>query len=628
MKRLVALLLIFILSCLPSLADNTLPLGFPQDNYLIPSGAAQYLTLAADSTLTSERILSPTARFIVTDNGAGGTYVLELATVGTGYGGTGATTAQGGFNNLANATAGAAVASGDVLYYNGTNWARLAKGSDGNFLTLASGLPSWGASPAGAPAGAQYLTLALDGGLSAERVLTAGSGIGFTDTGADGTLTVAVDSTVIRTTGAQSMSGPKTLSGGPIISGAQTNGLVLAGSSFSDTILITDPAANRNYTIPDSGTNASFVMTEGAQTVNGVKTFGSAPKLSTNTLTSSTGNTITIPNSTDTLVNLTGSQTLTNKTLTAPIFSSNSFTLQQSGGNYTVQWANPAAGRVYTVEDVNGNANFAMNTNGTLYTAGGIPYGDGNSYAVTSAGTSGQAFISGGTGAPSFGTLGAAGGGTGLTSYTAGDLLYATGATTLAKLGIGANGKTLQVVLGAPAWADGGTGTVTSVGLSFSGMSFISVSGSPVTTSGTLTGTASGTTGDILYFSGASTISKLGIGSSGNVLTVSGGVPAWAAPSGGAFTISSKTAGFTASDGANYYYRISTNSVTVTLPASPADGSVRKFKVVTAGKTATFVFNGAETINHADGTSDQVLTLDSTSGVLELTAVSGGWDET
>lgn len=36
-------------------------------------------------------------------------------------------------------------------------------------------------------------------------------------------------------------------------------------------------AANRTFTIPDSGANASFVMSEGAQTINGVKTFGSAP---------------------------------------------------------------------------------------------------------------------------------------------------------------------------------------------------------------------------------------------------------------------------------------------------------------------------------------------------------------
>lgn len=36
-------------------------------------------------------------------------------------------------------------------------------------------------------------------------------------------------------------------------------------------------AATRTYTIPDSGTDASFVMTEGAQTLNAVKTFSAIP---------------------------------------------------------------------------------------------------------------------------------------------------------------------------------------------------------------------------------------------------------------------------------------------------------------------------------------------------------------
>lgn len=42
------------------------------------------------------------------------------------------------------------------------------------------------------------------------------------------------------------------------------------------------------------------------------------------------------------------------------------------------------------------------------------------------------------------------------------------------------------------------------------------------------------TTGDTLYASAANTLSKLAIGSAGQVLTVAGGVPSWAASSGGA----------------------------------------------------------------------------------------------
>lgn len=41
------------------------------------------------------------------------------------------------------------------------------------------------------------------------------------------------------------------------------------------------------------------------------------------------------------------------------------------------------------------------------------------------------------------------------------------------------------------------------------------------------------TTGDTIYASGASTPARLGIGSTGQVLTVAGGVPTWATPAGG-----------------------------------------------------------------------------------------------
>lgn len=44
------------------------------------------------------------------------------------------------------------------------------------------------------------------------------------------------------------------------------------------------------------------------------------------------------------------------------------------------------------------------------------------------------------------------------------------------------------------------------------------------------------TTGDTIYSSSGSTPARLGIGSSGQVLTVSGGVPTWATPSSGGFT--------------------------------------------------------------------------------------------
>ncbi len=56
---------------------------------------------------------------------------------------------------------------------------------------------------------------------------------------------------------------------------ATTNQIRLGNISAFDTIISsTAPAADSVYTIPDSGTAANFIMSEGTQTINGAKTFG------------------------------------------------------------------------------------------------------------------------------------------------------------------------------------------------------------------------------------------------------------------------------------------------------------------------------------------------------------------
>jgi len=88
----------------------------------------------------------------------------------------------------------------------------------------------------------------------------------------------------------------------------------------------------------------------------------------------------------------------------------------------------------------------------------------------------------------------AARGGTGLTSYTTGDILYASGSTAISKLAIGSSGQVLTVSAGGlPSWAaasgGGGSGTVTSVGLSAgtTGLTVAFSTSNPITTTGTFT---------------------------------------------------------------------------------------------------------------------------------------------
>lgn len=87
------------------------------------------------------------------------------------------------------------------------------------------------------------------------------------------------------------------------------------------------------------------------------------------------------------------------------------------------------------------------------------------------------------------GTLPVNRGGTGFDSYSAGQLLYASGSTTLSKLGIGGEGTFLKVIGGVPAWGSvTGTG-ITSLGItstSGNGITIQSDVGSPITSTGTL----------------------------------------------------------------------------------------------------------------------------------------------
>ena len=99
-------------------------------------------------------------------------------------------------------------------------------------------------------------------------------------------------------------------------------------------------------------------------------------------------------------------------------------------------------------------------------TAGAVAYGTGSAYAFTSAGTSGQALTSNGSSAPTFGTLGVAGGGTGLSTTTAYGVMVAGTTSTGAFQQVSGTGTSGQVLTsngaGAlPTWqsASGGIST-------------------------------------------------------------------------------------------------------------------------------------------------------------------------
>lgn len=141
-------------------------------------------------------------------------------------------------------------------------------------------------------------------------------------------------------------------------------------------------------------------------------------------------------------------------------------------------------------------------------------------------------------------------GGTGLTSYTAGDLLYYVSGTTLATLAIGASGRWLGSSGTAPQWNAPAALTKTddtNVTLTLGGSASTALLNAASLTLGWTgqlaasrggTGIGSYTVGDLLYASGTTALSKLAIGTANYVLTSSGSAPQWTAASAITFPVS------------------------------------------------------------------------------------------
>jgi hypothetical protein len=148
------------------------------------------------------------------------------------------------------------------------------------------------------------------------------------------------------------------------------------------------------------------------------------------------------------------------------------------------------------------------------------------------------------------GTVAIANGGTGQNNKTSafnalspitstGDIILGNGANSATRLPVGASGYVLTSNGTTASWA-ASSGGVTSFQTSLSGLTPSSSTTGGITLAGTLGPTSGGTNqssytkGDIIYSSATNTLSKLGIGSTNQILTVDAtGVPYWAANSGG-----------------------------------------------------------------------------------------------
>ena len=95
------------------------------------------------------------------------------------------------------------------------------------------------------------------------------------------------------------------------------------------------------------------------------------------------------------------------------------------------------------------------------------------------------------------GTLNEVSGGTGQSTYTTGDILYASASNTLAKLAIGSTGQVLKVAGGIPSWAaDTNTG-LTSVGITETGDA-LTITNTPLTANGDINIAGAGTSSQVI----------------------------------------------------------------------------------------------------------------------------------
>jgi hypothetical protein len=173
---------------------------------------------------------------------------------------------------------------------------------------------------------------------------------------------------------------------------------------------------------------------------------------------------------------------------------------------------------------------------GGTWNGGTIPTGYGGT-GLTTFSASNNALYSTSSSALAAGTLPVLAGGTGVTTSTgSGNVVLSTSPTLVTPvLGTptsvnltNATNVPVNQATGTLAIANGGTGQTTAAA-AFNALN-------PMTT-----------TGDIIYEASASTAARLPVGSTGQVLTVAGGIPSWATPSTGAGTITRTD--FTATSG-------------------------------------------------------------------------------
>ena len=210
---------------------------------------------------------------------------------------------------------------------------------------------------------------------------------------------------------------------------------------------------------------------------------------------------------------------------------------------------------------------------------------------------------------------------TNIAGGASGSLPYQSAASTTAMIAAGTNGYLLTMSAGIPSWQPAPATGVTTISFDTTGLTPATATSGAITVGGTLvaanggTGQSSYTVGDLLYASGSTAISKLGVGTNGYILTVSGGLPSWqAAPATGVTSFSGGTTGLTPATA-------TTGAITLAGTLAIANGGTNGTATPTNGGAAygtgtAYAFTSA-------GTAGQVLTSTG-AGAPTWSGISGG----